>query len=270
MRTPLSLSAVIVLSLSLGKFSFASVCESPDNETLVQGDSHCLVIETTPATKRTETLVVVLHGDTSRGGPVDYAFKRAERFAGPTVTAVGMARPGYTAYGRKSSGLATRDQSRRNRFGSKEINSIGTAISHLKTHYQAERLVLVGHSGGALIAGVLLGSQPNLADGAILMSCPCNVPRWRSKNNWKQLASAQSPHEWLNKARSEVRIVAVTGQKDRNTFPSLAKNYVKAAKKLGMQAKYVGVSGAGHSWNRNMQSATERAFRGMIKKWKAR
>ena len=263
-----SLSLLIILGLSFCKLGVASTCEAPDNKTLVQGDSHCLVIETTVAAERTETLVVVLHGDTSRGGPVDYAFQFAKLFAGPTVTAVGMARPGYPAYGRESSGVATRDQYKYRRvvYGLKEINSIGSAISRLKTHHQAERLILVGHSGGAVIAGVLLGSQPNLTDGVILISCACDVPRWRRERNRRHLTGAQSPHKWLKKARLDVQIVTITGSKDRNTFPRLAKQYVKAARKREMQAVYVEVAGAGHGLGRSLRSATIEAFHKIIEK----
>lgn len=261
-----SLSIFLFLSLTFCEFSIASDCESPDNQTLVQGDSHCLVIETTLATQHTETLVVVLHGDTSRGGPVDYAFRWAKNFAGPTETAVGMARPGYTAYGRKSSGTATRDQTRDQRFNLKEINSIGIAISRLKSHHQPKQLILVGHSGGALITGVLLGSQPNLIDGALLVSCPCNVPRWRRTHNRKQLTSAQSPHKWLKKTRLDVRIIALTGSRDRNTFPRLAKKYVEAANKRGIQAEFTEVFGSGHSLKRPLRDSTLQAFRRFIEK----
>ena len=258
------LPLVLFLSLSFCRISVASICEAPDNETLVEGDSHCLVIETTVATERTETLMVMLHGDTSRGGPVDYAFRFAKRFAGPIVTAVGMARPGYPAYGRKSSGTATRSQSRNAKFRLKEIQSIGAAISRLKTYHQADRLILVGHSGGAIISGVLLGSQPNLVDGVILISCPCDVPRWRRERHRRPLASAQSPHKWLKKARLDVRIIAITGSKDRNTFPRLAKSYVKAAHKSGIQAQYVEVASAGHSLIESLQSETIEAFERII------
>ena len=258
------LPLVIFLSLSFCRLSVASICEAPDNETFVQGDSHCLAIETTEAEEDAETLMVMLHGDTSRGGPVDYAFQAAKLFAGTTVTSVGMARPGYTAYNRKSSGIATRDQSRNVRYGLKEIQSIGTAISRLKTHHQAEQLILIGHSGGALIAGVLLGSHPNLIDGVILISCPCDVPRWRREHQARSLASAQSPHKWLKKARLDTRIIAITGSKDRNTFPRLAKSYIKAAGKRGMQAEYVEVAGAGHGLGHSLRSATMEAFHSMV------
>ncbi len=224
------------------------------------------MIETTLATQRTETLVVVLHGDTSRGGPVDYAFRWAKNFAGPTETVVGMARPGYTAYGRKSSGTATRDQTRDQRFNLKEINSIGAAISRLKSHHQPKQLILVGHSGGALIAGVLLGSQPNLIDGALLVSCPCNVIRWRRAHNRKQLSSAQSPHKWLKKARLDVRIIALTGSQDSNTFPWLSKKYVEAARKRGIQAEYVEATGSGHSLKNLLRTSTFQAYRRFIEK----
>ena len=262
MKKPLLLA--VLLGLLLSKPSAASTCENPDNETSVQGSNHCLVIGTTAATERTETLVVVLHGDQSDGGPVDYVFRVAKRFVGPTVTAVGMVRPGYPAGDRKSSGTATRSLPRNAQYRLNEINSIGAAVARLKAHHRAKRLIFVGHSGGALIAGVLLGSHPELADGAILISCPCNVSKWRSSRNRAPMPSAQSPHKWLGKVRHGVRIVAITGSEDRNTLPRLARGYIAAARDRGLQAEFVEVADVGHSLARPLRDAAAEAFHGLI------
>lgn len=266
MKTPLLPALFLGLLMVVAKPGAASTCKSPDNETSVQGSRHCLVIGTTAAAQQTETLVVVLHGDQSRGGPVDYVFRFAERLAGPTVSAVGMVRPGYAAGGRQSSGTAARSQSRDSLYRLDEINSIGAAIARLKAHHRAERLILAGHSGGALIAGVLLGSQPDLADGAILISCPCNVPKWRLARGREPLRHAQSPHKWLDRVRADVRIVAITGREDRNTFPRLAKEYIGAARDRGLQAEFVEVAGAEHSLARPLLDAAAEALHGMFGK----
>ena len=134
-------------------------CESPDNLNSVSGTAHCLAIKThSPPSGSTKTLVVVLHGDLSRGGDADYIIPVAGRAAYGAI-GVAMARPGYTLDRRTSSGVATREQSRSDRFTAYEINSIAAAVATLKKHHGAKRVVMVGHSGGAVVSGVMLGSS---------------------------------------------------------------------------------------------------------------
>ena len=84
--------------------------------------------------------------------------------------------------------------------------------------------------------------------------------------NRKPLTSAQSPHKWLQKTRLDVRIIALTGSKDRNTFPRLAKKYVEAARKRGIQAGYEEATGSKHSLKRSLRAASYQAFRKLIEK----
>ena len=240
---------LIVVAVSSNQAQ-AKTCKNADNVTYVQGGRHCLAIKTFPAGTGTETLVIVLHGDLSRGGPADYIFPVAKSAASRTVSAVVMMRPGYTGDGRKSTGRPSRSQSRNELYKRSEIDSIGVAISELKSHYGAKQLILVGHSGGALISGVLLGRQPDLVDGVVLIACPCNVPRWRQKRGRNPLPLAQSPHKWLKHASAGAKIVAITGSDDRNTFPDLAREYVAAAKARGLDAEFLLVQGAGHGLRR--------------------
>ena len=77
-------------------------CPDADGVNKVNGQLECLVIQTTPNKhkKASTTLMVYLHGDSSRGGMYDRHFKHFSGFANQStasnsVVFVGMIRPGY-------------------------------------------------------------------------------------------------------------------------------------------------------------------------------
>ena len=53
--------------------------------------------------------------------------------------------------------------------------------------FNSKEIIIVGHSGGAAITGILFGRFKNIVNEAILISCPCIVPLWR-KNYAEQLS----------------------------------------------------------------------------------
>ena len=162
----------------------AETCPSPDNTNWVSGADHCLAIKTyLPAGDASHVLMVVLHGDLSSGGPADDSLDFAKTAAEAGAVGVAMARPGYMIDGRESSGIPTRNQDREDRFKPAEIDSIAHAVAALKAHHKAERVVMFGHSGGAIISGVILGRSAPLVDAVILLSCPCNYADWRESND---------------------------------------------------------------------------------------
>ena len=226
----------------------ARTCEEPDNVTFVQGTRHCLAIKTFASPGGADTLVVTLHGALSRGGTADYMVRFARDVSELGVSAVAMMHPGYTGAGRTSSGRPARDRHRDENYRKREIDSIASALEKLMTHHGAERLVLVGHSLGAIISGVILGRHPDLADAALLVACPCDLDRWRRSRGRQRLAFAQSPHRYLKKMAPDTKIVALTGSEDGNTLPSNGRDYVAKAKKRGLDAKFVLVQGAGHDY----------------------
>lgn len=124
-------------------------------------------------------LVVVLHGDSPFGNPsYQYLFARLVAEANDDVVAVGLLRPGYTdgdgdtsdgARGRTTGDNYTRDV----------IDDVAAATAQLKTRFAARSSVLVGHSGGAAIAADAIAIAPDLAAGAMLVSCPCDLPSFR-------------------------------------------------------------------------------------------
>jgi predicted esterase len=227
----------------------AGPCDAPDNVEYASGVAHCLAIKTyRPATLPAKSLVVVLHGDLSGGGPADYIFKVAQVAAEFGAVGVAMMRPGYTGDDRKSSGTASRDQDRDDIYRAVETDSMAAAVAVLKKHHGADRVVMVGHSGGAAIAGVMLGRSAPLVDAVLLVSCPCDVPRWRDARDRKPLRNAESPVDYLKSVPKTAHIFALTGQRDRNTFPWLGRDYVANAKSLGLNATYIEVPDASHGF----------------------
>lgn len=253
-RTPIAGAIIVGIGLILANpvwaGSHAEKCKALDGLTWVNGTDHCLVIKTfKPTIGAADTLVVVLHGDLSSGGPADYIFDVAAEAAKLKAVGIAMVRPGYTGDGRKSSGTPSRRQRRFERFTGRELDSIAAAIAALKSLHKAKRVVVIGHSGGALISGVLLGRAAPLINSVILISCPCNVPEWRESNDWRPLENAESPDKYLTNVPKSAQIFALTGERDSNTDPRFAKEYVAKAKELGLNASFTLIPGAGHNFN---------------------
>lgn len=224
----------------------ATECADPDNITYVQGRDHCLAIQTYWAGGNPDTLAVYIHGDVPSGRPVDFVFSYARAVALRGANAVALIRPGFRAAGRSSSGTATHDKFWFMQRGRDKIESIGVAIARLKAHHRAKRLVLMGSSGGALIAGVLLGLRADVVDAVLLISCPCDVPQLLFEKGVSSAPATQSPHTWLEKANPKAKIVAISGSADRNTPPHLVEKYIEAAKARGHDAQFLIVPGGGH------------------------
>ena len=137
-------------------------------------------------------------------------------------------------------------------------------LKRLKKEYRSSRVILIGHSGGSAYAGVLLGSRPGIASGAVLVSCPCNVQRWREQRGGGVWARSQSPSNFVAKIPVATRLVAITGASDDNTPPQLAQDYVAALNARGIKASFVSVPGAGHNFNRAVQEAAATALKEIL------
>lgn len=202
-------------------------------------------------------LVVTLHGDLSDGSNANYQHGIAQRIASAdrNVVAFGLIRPGYRDdQGRKSTGSNTK---RRDHYTARNNKLVADTIANLKAATGARRVVALGHSGGAAQLGAIIGRFPGLIDSAILVSCPCDVPRWRRERNRKAWRKSQSPHRVLNKVPPSTRVIAITGTADANTFPALAQDYVAGLTARGIAAAFVPVAGQGHGY-RGLSRTAER------------
>jgi pimeloyl-ACP methyl ester carboxylesterase len=172
------------------------------------------------------TLVVVLHGDLLgvRAKPEStyhyvFASRAAAQNSGVVVAAV--LRPGYRDdTGQRSDGdmgLATGDN-----YTAAVVDEIALAIDQLKARFHTGRTIIVGHSGGAAISADLLGRAPGKADAALLVSCPCDLPAWRTHMQalqggnriWSAPIDALSPMDLVDRVPATTRVRLIVGDKD--------------------------------------------------------
>jgi pimeloyl-ACP methyl ester carboxylesterase len=219
--------------------AWAATCEKEDFITFVSGESQCLVMRQFGNPTPT-TLVVWLHGDLSNGGPANYHFPHAERFSqkpyASQVLSVALVRPGYADGAGNESSVAFFHSQRRDHYTKVNLLEVGAAIERLKSKFKPKRVVVVGHSGGAITFASLLGLKPSLIDAAVLVGCPCDFDVWRSGR--QPLAQSENPMTWVARVRPDVKVAALTGSNDDNTFPKTAESYIDALKKRQIDAVF--------------------------------
>jgi pimeloyl-ACP methyl ester carboxylesterase len=199
-------------------------------------------------------LVVVLHGDLFNPTPsYQYAFAQAltQGFDAPAmpdrvrarlgrppavrdVVAAGLLRPGYTDNaGARSDGQ--RGDARGDNFTVEVTNAVVTAVRTLREQYRPRRVILVGHSGGATIAAIMLGRHPGVADAALLVACGCGATR------------SLQPPDFVSEVRRGSTVRLLVGERDEVTPPELSQRYAGALQKRGVDALVTVLPGLGHN-----------------------
>jgi pimeloyl-ACP methyl ester carboxylesterase len=221
-------------------------CETEDFETTVSGQSECLLMRRYGSAAPT-TMLVWLHGNVSTGGPANSHFRVAQKaaadLAADRVLSVALVRPGYPdGTGAYSSGS---DNGRIDNWTQPVVAEMGTVIARLRNRFRPQTVILIGHSGGAAIAATLLGMKPELAEAALLIGCPCDMPAWRagrSRTPWR----SEDPMNWIASVTAGTRVIAMTGSLDTTTVPSLASDYAARLRSRGNAAEFRLVPDAGH------------------------
>lgn len=192
----------------------------------------------------TEALIVLMHGDVSRGGPAKYMHPFARRVAEtyPQAKVVSLLRPGYSDGTLTSPG---NNFKRRDQYTAENNRLVADTIANLKAANPGAKTIVMGHSGGAAQLGAVIGQRTGLVDGAILLSCPCNISRWRQGR--RPFPRSQSPSDFAASTSAATQVIAITGETDDNTWPFMAKDYVASLQSAGVTAKFVEVPGAGHN-----------------------
>jgi len=186
---------------------------------------------------------VLLHGDISSGGPATYMLLFARRVSNhyPQAKVISLLRPGYSDGSLTSPGT---NHNRRDQYTARNNRLRGDTISNLKVANSGAKTIVMGHSGGAAQLGSVIGQRDGLVDGAILLSCPCDIKRWRAQ--YRPWNRSQSPSDFATSTSPATQVIAITGAKDENTFPALASDYVDSLQNAGVKAKFVEVPHAGH------------------------
>lgn len=239
-----------------------AICDKDDFETRVSGEEQCLAMRRFGALQP-ETMVVWLHGDGNGAYHIPVAEKAGADFSENRILSIALIRPGYSDGAGNASSVHPRQSGRTDHYTKENIAEVGRAIERLRDHYRPERIIFAGHSGGAATSAILLGFKPDLAVAALLVSCPCELVAWRAgRQMW---SSSENPTKWIDKIPANARVIAMTGERDNNTFPSLGKNYSDALAARSLKAEFRLVSGADHNGAFRSPMVLE-ALRDMLKK----
>lgn len=198
-------------------------------------------------------LVIIIHGD-SPDGPPKYQYRFAERAAAaiPDAVVAAVLRPGYSDGEDSSDGM--RGFTTGDNYTPEVVNAVAAVLSELKGKYHPRRVILVGHSGGAAIVGDLLGQQGIAVDGALLVSCPCDLTEWRKHMKsvkggaiWEQPVRSLSPLALVDSVPASAKIWLLVGSDDPIAPPPLTLDYAEALRKRNVAVDVTLAPGLGHN-----------------------
>lgn len=252
MKKLISILATVVFALlSVTQSVLAQTCgDKKDFKNYVSGKEQCLVIGAY-GNQHPKTLVVWLHGDIPPSMTAQHVLQLAENrskdLAFKDVLSIGMLRPGCRdALGRRSSAGFLDNGCWNDTYSQNNVTEVAFAVNALKKQYGAERVILVGQSGGSAIAAILLDMFPQVANAAVLAACPCDLDNWVSYRGFRPWSS-EDPIKHTRELNKEVKVIAMTKVGDPNTKPIFSQNYIAALLKNGINAEFRMLSGNDHS-----------------------
>lgn len=198
-------------------------------------------------------LVIVLHGDAPGRKPA-YQYDFASRLSRTTgARVIALLRPGYAdPFGGRSDGDRGLFAVGEN-YTPEVERDLATAITEAKQRFAASRVLLIGHSGGAVLAADIAAFHKGLIRKVVLVSCPCDVVAFRrhmAVEQWNPLwllpVRAVSPLQTLAEMSATTSVLAITGENDQVALPVYASEYVAAAERRMLDAHFVGLTGKAH------------------------
>jgi predicted esterase len=169
------------------------------------------------------------------------------------VVVVGLLRPGYSdERGNRSDGdalSATGDN-----YTAEVVEAVALATTQIEDRYGTGATILIGHSGGAAIAALVLGRHPDVADAALLVACPCDLPAWRSymmsvRPNpvWQQPHQGLSPMDETSGVRPTTIVELMVGAEDDVVRLEYSQAYAADLRSRGVEADVTILPSLGHN-----------------------
>jgi len=197
-------------------------------------------------------LVIVVHGDSPDGPPkYQYRFAKLAAAAIPDTVVAAVLRPGYSDGEDSSDGM--RGFTTGDNYTPEIVNAVATVLSELKDRYHPRRVIMIGHSGGATIVGDLLGQQGAAVDGALLVSCPCDVAEWRKHMQsikggaiWERPVRSLSPLALVDNIPAAAKIWLLVGGNDQVAPSALTLAYAEALRNRNIAVNVTIAPGLGH------------------------
>lgn len=193
---------------------------------------------------RVQTLAVVLHGDADASVAAAYNFTEAAAKALPGSTAIALVRPGYAdAAGRRSPGEHGKGNG--DGYTRERVGEVARSLIALRKRYRKAKLILIGEGGGAALAANLVGIYPTLADGLLLLSCPCALPEWRRAmakrlpgQGFDQPVTSLDPLQTIGGIPATVRAAMLVGADDTAAPPAYSRTYAEALALRGVAVDF--------------------------------
>lgn len=193
---------------------------------------------------RVRTLAVMLHGDTDASVASTYSFTDATAKALPGSTAIALLRPGYAdATGRRSPG--ERGRANGDGYTRERVGEVARSLIALRKRYRRANIILIGEGGGAALAANLVGIYPTLADGLLLLSCPCALPEWRRAmakrvpgQGFDQPVTSLDPLQTIGGFPATIRAAMLVGSEGPVPMPSYSRTYAEALALRGVAVDF--------------------------------
>jgi pimeloyl-ACP methyl ester carboxylesterase len=199
------------------------------------------------------TLIIVLHGDAPFNKP-SYQYTVASRTAAaiPNTIVAALLRPGYTDPDNDTSD-GIRGHTTGDNYTPEALDQLAAAIKTLTSEIHPSHVVLMGHSGGAALSADLLGRDPHLAQAALLVSCPCDVPTFRHHMFWTHPNpywfypnTSLSPLDGIKDIDPRTQIRMIVGSNDPLALPAYTTAYADVARARHLDIQTIFLPGKEH------------------------
>jgi pimeloyl-ACP methyl ester carboxylesterase len=134
------------------------------------------------------------------------------------------------------------------------VDAIAAAIDTLRIAFTPRHIILVGHSGGAAITADLIGRHPRLVDAAVLVSCPCDLPRFRHhmfdlqrQPIWLMPVRSLSPMDLAGEVDPTTVVKVIVGDSDNVAPPEYSRAYAARLEQHRVPVKLIEIPGAPHN-----------------------
>ncbi len=127
------------------------------------------------------------------------------------------------------------------RYSAEVLHILDTALDQLKNLYAAQRLRLVGYSGGGALA-VLLGSQRTDVQGVVTAAAPLDTDAWTRLQGISPLLTSLNPAQHADPCLPQVHFFSV----DDAVVPTPTGNAYMATLPAWSRAKRIVVHGVRH------------------------
>src|SRR5262249_38522677 len=158
-----------------------------------------------------------------------------------------LLRPGYQdGQGHQSTGV--RGLTTGDNYTPEVVDATADGIERLRQLHHARAVVIAGHSGGAAIAANILGRHPSTADRSVLVSCPCDLERWREHMHqlqhaqvWTRPVTSLSPLALVPSVKPGAHVIVIAGDHDETVPPAIGRAYHTALAARGIDSELIEV-----------------------------